>query len=216
MAITDLSARFQIEPQRRKWSATAALLLCWLGLAACSSGDAEENGIDADGGGKNVGPEGLLSTDKAAYGPSDPIRVTFNDAPGDNGADWIGIYERGDAPHVGSLAYRYIGGGNELGGPAPASGTVVFDDGAAGVGPRITWPFPAGDYTAWYLVDDGYSSLGSVDFSTTCPSSAPGCDTAGFVSEPGGGNDGCTADSDCGSCERCERSSGRCIARLSC
>jgi hypothetical protein len=207
-----MSITHQIEHQRRKGRASAALLLCLLGLAACSSGDGEENAGDGGGAGRNVGPNGLLSTDKAVYGPSEPIRVTFNDAPGNNGADWIAIYQRGKAPHYGSLAYRYIGGG-EKGGPAPSNGTVVIDDGA--VGTRITWPFPAGDYTAWYLVNDEYSSLGSVDFSTTCPSSAPGCDTAGF-GKPSGGDEGCTADSDCGSCQRCERSSGRCIARLTC
>jgi hypothetical protein len=32
---------------------------------------------------------------------------------------------------------------------------------------------------------------------------------------PGPG-EGCTADADCGSCERCERSTGNCVARLSC
>lgn len=213
MAITHLSARYASEQQRRKRRAATCLVVCLLVLTGCGGGD---GGGDDDGGGvgSNVGPNGLLSTDKAAYGPSEPIRVTFTDAPGNNGADWIGIYERGRTPDYGSRAFRYIGGGGELGGPAPASGTVVFDAGA--VGTRITWPFPAGDYTAWYLVNDGYSSLGSVDFSTTCPSSAPGCDTAGFGSGSGGGDDGCTADSDCGSCQRCERSSGRCIARLTC
>lgn len=32
----------------------------------------------------------------------------------------------------------------------------------------------------------------------------------------GDGDGGCTADVDCGSCERCERSSGNCVSRLSC
>ncbi len=33
---------------------------------------------------------------------------------------------------------------------------------------------------------------------------------------PGSGSGGCTNDVDCGSCERCERSTGRCITRLNC
>lgn len=33
---------------------------------------------------------------------------------------------------------------------------------------------------------------------------------------PAAETDGCTADVDCGSCERCERTTGRCIARLTC
>ena len=38
------------------------------------------------------------------------------------------------------------------------------------------------------------------------------------TNEGGGGEEesGCTADVDCGSCERCERSSGNCVSRLSC
>lgn len=200
--------------------ASAALLLGLLALApACSGGGGGESGGGGDGGGgggggatPNVGANGLLSTDKASYGPSEPIRVTFTGAPGNNGADWIAIYKRGDTPHYGSLAYRYIGMG-EKGGPSPASGTVVIDAGA--VGSRITWPFPAGDYTAWYLLNDEYESLGSVDFSTTCPSSAAGCDKAGFGSGSSGSG-GCTADVDCGSCQRCDRSSGQCVARLTC
>lgn len=32
----------------------------------------------------------------------------------------------------------------------------------------------------------------------------------------GGGGGGCSADSDCGRCQRCERSTGRCISRLTC
>lgn len=214
MAITHLSARHQVEHQRRKRGASVGLLLCCLGLAACSGNDGAENGGGDDGGGdRNVGPNGLLSTDKSTYGPSEPIRVTFEGAPGNNGADWIGIYQRGRTPNYGSLTFLYINGSGEIGEAAPASGTVVFD--ASAVGTRITWPFPAGDYTAWYLVNDLYSSLGSVDFSTTCPSSAPGCDTARLGGPPDD-DGGCTADSDCGNCERCERSSGRCISRLSC
>jgi hypothetical protein len=32
----------------------------------------------------------------------------------------------------------------------------------------------------------------------------------------GGSDDGCTADADCDDCERCERSTGRCIRKLTC
>lgn len=38
---------------------------------------------------------------------------------------------------------------------------------------------------------------------------------AGVNHRPNGGG-GCSADSDCGSCQRCERSMGNCIARLTC
>lgn len=41
----------------------------------------------------------------------------------------------------------------------------------------------------------------------------PGC---GNVGSGGGGGGGCHANSDCGRCERCELSTGRCLSRLSC
>jgi hypothetical protein len=194
MGVYDLLRRFEL------------VLVSSLALGACGGG-----GGGADGeGARNVGSNGFLATDKSVYGPSEPIRVTFTDAPGDNGLDWIAIYKGGETPHYGSLAFRYIGGTGEPG-AAPASATVVVTGEGSG---RVSWPFPAGEYAAWYLLDDGYTSLGSVNFTTTCPDSAPGCSTAHFGGGPSSG--GCTADVDCGSCQRCERSTGSCIARLSC
>ncbi|MBX3231219.1 MAG: hypothetical protein KIT84_09780 [Labilithrix sp.] len=63
---------------------------------------------------------------------------------------------------------------------------------------------------------------GSNVFSPYCPS---GTTELGYCSASpggggggggGGGSGGCTADSDCGRCQRCVRSSGSCVARLTC
>lgn len=90
----------------------------------------------------------LLTTDRASYGPSDPINVTFTGGPG-NAKDWIGIYAQGVTPsgNPQSLAWFYVNG-SRTAGTGRAAGTLTFP---AGLG--------AGNYSAWFLANDGYSVL---------------------------------------------------------
>jgi hypothetical protein len=54
----------------------------------------------------------------------------------------------------------YIGG-SQTATTSPVSGSVTLGASAAA---GATWPLAAGNYIAYYLLDDGYGSIASVDF----------------------------------------------------
>jgi phospholipase C len=101
-----------------------------------------------------------MSTDKPIYHQGDSILVSWQNAPGNNGLDWIGIYPYGTLPHSGSTLWEYIDGSHKAG-ASPASGTVTINSSSLGVGP---WPLPVGSWTAWYLLNDGYTGAASIEF----------------------------------------------------
>lgn len=101
-----------------------------------------------------------LSTDKTTYAVGESIQVSFAKAPGNQPLDWIGVYVLGDAPHASSLVWAFLGGSHTAT-TAPTSGTVTL---GAGLQNGNNWPLPAGRYIAYYLQNNGYVSLGSVDF----------------------------------------------------
>lgn len=105
-----------------------------------------------------------VSADKPNYKPGDPIKVSFTGGPGANPKDWIAIYEYGPSgptpPKPGALNWVYIGG-TQKPTTSPAMGAVQLDGTTMGKG---AWPLPAGGYIAYYLLDDGYASLASIDF----------------------------------------------------
>lgn len=77
------------------------------------------------------------------------------------------------------------------------------------------WSSKTYDNPGAYLRLENSGELAVMSDSAVLWQSTPGeLDAAG--SSGGGSSGGCTADADCGSCERCERSTGNCIARLSC
>ena len=52
--------------------------------------------------------------------------------------------------------------GTHTAGASPATGTVSI--GQPSLGSTGTWPLPKGKYTAYYLLNDGYTAATSVDF----------------------------------------------------
>jgi endonuclease/exonuclease/phosphatase family metal-dependent hydrolase len=101
-----------------------------------------------------VHPKGApptLATSRWAYGVGEPIRVSWNLAPG-NRYDWIGVYARGADPMVAYYkGYIYTGASQQ-------------GSGALGNAAVLHWPLPPGRYTVYYLVHDGYRQVASDDF----------------------------------------------------
>jgi hypothetical protein len=93
-----------------------------------------------------------------------PIVISFTGGPGNNPKDWIGVYSYGASgptpPASGSLMWQYIGGSHTAS-TSPTSGSVTIDSTAAG---KDSWPLPVGGYIAYYLLNDGYTSVASIDF----------------------------------------------------
>ncbi|HIG84189.1 MAG TPA: hypothetical protein EYG40_01755 [Verrucomicrobia bacterium] len=96
-----------------------------------------------------------FSLDKASYESSEDIVVSWTNGP-NNPTDWIGIYPRGITPSSGSSAWLYVNG--------TQSATVGVVDGSVTFTPA---DLPGlGDWTAWYLLNDGYTPTAEgVDFS---------------------------------------------------
>jgi len=95
-----------------------------------------------------------FSLDKASYGVSENVVATWTNGPG-NAADWIGIYPRGVTPNSGSSAWLYVNG--------TTSATIGAGEGSVTFAPAS---LPgAGSWTAWYLLNDGYTpATEGVDF----------------------------------------------------
>jgi hypothetical protein len=102
----------------------------------------------------------VLTTDKPVYSAGQSIVVSWTGGPGNQPLDWIGIYPYGTLPHSGSTLWEYIGG-TQKATKAPVSGSVTISSASLGAGP---WPLTAGSWTAWYLLDDGYTGTASVEF----------------------------------------------------
>jgi hypothetical protein len=124
---------------------------------ACAPGSIPD--APAAGTGGCVGPE--IATDRTSYAPGDPIVVTFHDGPG-NPRDWIGVYAKGVAPAPSSIIWGYVGGGGHTATTGVTDGTVTLQAGSENQ--AGAWPLAVGTYVAYYLVDDGYSSIASVQF----------------------------------------------------
>jgi phospholipase C len=109
----------------------------------------------------------VLTVDKPSYKQGDSIVVSFTGAPGNNPKDWIAVYSYPATgptpPQPGSILYQYIGGSHTPT-TSPAKGSVTLDQTSVGKGP---WPLPVGGYIAYYLLNDGYTSVASIDFTVT-------------------------------------------------
>lgn len=92
----------------------------------------------------------LVRRDKMTYAPGEAITLTFTNGPA-NPKDWVGIYPEGVVPgSVGSTLWKYVDD-TEAGTTGVANGSVTFGGGLATVG----------QYTAYLLMDDGYTVLAS-------------------------------------------------------
>jgi len=95
-----------------------------------------------------------FSLDKASYGSGEDIIASWTAGPG-NANDWIGIYPRGVTPSTGSSGWLYVNG-TTTATEGVVEGSVTFTP--------LSLP-GAGDWTAWYLLEDGYTPAAEgVDF----------------------------------------------------
>lgn len=98
-----------------------------------------------------------LSLNRAQYEPGEPIIATWTGRTDGAGTDWIGIYPR-DLDGVpdgspGSSTWLYVNGTRSATDPL-AAGSVTFIN--HGLGVR--------QWTAFFLINDGYETIGRVDF----------------------------------------------------
>ncbi len=100
---------------------------------------------------RTPGSPPVLTTTKHRYAVGAPLRFSWTQAPG-NRFDWVGVYARDANPAVASYAgYVYT--------RATVAGSAAFDRRA-----DHRWPLPRGRYTAYYLTNDSYRPVASVDF----------------------------------------------------
>lgn len=124
-----------------------------------------EDHREVDGGG--TGSASISLTTAMSYAQYAPVLVTFSGAPGNNPKDWIGVYpykngmRQPPSQPSSAYAYQYVDG-THMPGASPAMATITID--MSGVHLSTEWPLPPGDYTAYYLVNDGPTFLALVDF----------------------------------------------------
>jgi endonuclease/exonuclease/phosphatase family metal-dependent hydrolase len=100
---------------------------------------------------KNPGDKPTVATAKSVYSPGEGITATWYAAPA-NRLDWVGLYKRGADPQKDYyILWVYTGG--------TVAGEYTF--GRADAGP---WPLAPGDYTVYYLLNDGYRQIAGGDF----------------------------------------------------
>ena len=103
-----------------------------------------------------------VSSPNVTYDTS--FQISFTGGPGNDAQDWIAIYpytsDGPTAPTPGPLMWQFIGG-SQTASTSPASANVTIDASAAD---KQAWPLPVGSYIAYYLLDDGYTSVASIDF----------------------------------------------------
>ena len=109
------------------------------------------------------GGSATVTVDKTSFASGESITVHFSGGPG-NPKDWIAVYPRTSPVQQGSTAWQYCASGTHTApGQGVTSGTITLD--ATSVNNASAWPLAAGSsWTAYYLVNDGYTSVGSVQF----------------------------------------------------
>jgi phospholipase C len=103
----------------------------------------------------------IVKTDKTSYARGEPITVTFANGPG-NSTDWIGVYPKGVTPHPSSVIWGYVGGGGHTATIGVSDGTITLTKPSANN--TANWPLAVGQWVAYLLVQDGYTSVASVEF----------------------------------------------------
>ena len=99
-----------------------------------------------------------LRPSQRTYAPGQSITITFTNGPA-NPKDWVGVYKAGQTPGaVASTIWNYVDG-THTGAKALASGSVTFSTGLAA----------AGEYRAFFLLNDGYSVLTSEPITIATP-----------------------------------------------
>jgi len=102
----------------------------------------------------------FLQSDHDAYFPGEAIRISFQGGPG-NRKDWVGVYPIDVEPgSVGSTIWQYVDG-TQSGNQGFVEGTLTFPAGLN----------LAGDWTAFFLLNDGYTKLATNQFRVIDPGS---------------------------------------------
>jgi phospholipase C len=104
-----------------------------------------------------------ISVSKTSYTVGEPVVVSFADGPG-NSHDWIGVYPKGTTPQPSSTIWSYVGAAAatpHTAGAGVTQGTVTL---AAASANGSGWPLTVGQWEAYYLVNDGYAPIASVQF----------------------------------------------------
>jgi hypothetical protein len=112
---------------------------------------------------KGCGGGASLTLDKTSFAPGESIIVHFSGGPA-NPKDWVGVYPRTDSPHSGSTLWKYCAGDTHTAlATGVSSGSVTLD--ATSVNTASAWPLASGtSWTAYYLLNDGYTSIASIEF----------------------------------------------------
>lgn len=124
----------------------------------------------------------VFNLNKTNFAPGESIIATWSGRTTPSATDWIGIYPRpiaGDPNGVpdgspGSTIWKYTSG-SQTPGTAVSSGSVTFTN------PGLA----AGNWTAYFLANDGYTRLGSVQFTVSTAARI-----AGFTADHAFINDG--------------------------
>ena len=98
--------------------------------------------------------EPTLTLSKSSYTEGEDVCIT---AVGDGAKDWVGIYKKDELPG-GPVArqWYYVQNGN--------GESVNLTTGGETSAPDHGAKLPAGDYIAYYLLNDGYEIAASVEF----------------------------------------------------
>lgn len=175
IAISPWARRHFVSHTRKEHTSITRFIEAVFGLPALTARDANSDALldmfdfgcppaplapaPAAGRGGCRGPE--VATDKAAYAPGEPITISFRNGRGLQ-KDWIGVYPRGTTPAPVSTIFGYVGGGGHVATGGRTDGTITLSAGSenrAG-----DWPLKSGRWVAWFLVNDSYSSIASVEF----------------------------------------------------
>jgi len=105
-----------------------------------------------------------FSVNKPAYQTGETITATWAGRTGGFTRDWIAVYPRGITPSgsPGSTIWNYLSGTKTRPASAIAAGSINFTN------PNLA----NGNWTAFFLANDGYSILGRMDFSVTASGSS--------------------------------------------
>ncbi len=145
-ALESGSVTFASTPGTGEWT---AFFLAQDGYTVLGSFDFEVGG---SGGGRSIGS---FSLDRTRYLPGQAITASWSGLTSPTGTDWVGIYPRNLAGvpdgNPASTIWQYTGG--------VGTGSVTFAD------PEL----PEGEWTAYLLLQDGYTFLATVEFEVASP-----------------------------------------------
>ena len=220
--------------RRARYLSWAILSWTVLMMAACGSatdGDGGDDAGAADQCGCSGGDEECCSIVLTPDMPSATFVVPIV-APGDGLQNYTGIVVDATGFSSGTIVVS-----GKVGSGATGSSLDLFPESepypTEGVpSGQVAWCYnnaPGGAFSMSHAFDepatfhlgmsgDWAAMIGepnTVEVTVRVLEDSPPPDSCGHLTGGGDGG-GCTADADCGQCERCERSTGNCIARLSC